>query len=105
MTLEEFTTTAVKDFGWDLGNGGKHFIATFSGHVEYVMFGVNDRNEIDDVLFFTARGDPGERENILSLNDLFVAYVSVGTKTWGKEAQKNWGKSSRLHGRSGTGGS
>ena len=96
MTLEEFTTTAVRDFRWDLGNGGKHFIATFSGHVEYVMFSVNGRNEIDDVLFFIARGDPGERENILVLNDLFVAYVSTGTKTWGKEAQKRLGEESSV---------
>ena len=56
------------------------------------MFSVNDRNEIDDVLFFIARGDPGERENILSLNDLFVAYVSVGTEAWGKEVQKKLGE-------------
>ena len=96
MTLEEFTTTVSKDFGWNLGNGGKHFIATFSGHVEHAMFSVNDRNEIDDVLFFIARGNPGERENILLLNDLFVAYVSAGTKTWGKEAQKRLGEKSSV---------
>ena len=92
MALEEFTAVALKDFGWDLGNGGKHFIATFSEHVEFVMFSVNDINEIDDVLFFIARGDPNERENILSLNDLFVAYVSAGTEAWGKEVQKKLGK-------------
>ena len=98
MTLEEFTTTATKDFGWNLGDGGKHFIATFSERAEYVMFSVNDENEIDDVLFFIARGDSDERGNVISLNDLFVAYTSAGTEAWGKVAKKKWGKSHRLHG-------
>ena len=92
MTLKEFTTTATKDFGWNLGDGGKHFIATFSERAEYVMFSVNDENEIDDVLFFIARGDSDERGNVISLNDLFVAYTSAGTEAWGKVAKKKMGK-------------
>ncbi len=105
MALEEFTAVAVKDFGWDLGNGGKHLIATFSGHVEFVMFSVNDINEIDDVLFFIARGDPNERANILSLNDFLLHTLPPERRLGERRCRKNWGKSSRLHGRSGTGGS
>lgn len=96
MTLEEFTTTATKDFEWDLGDGGKHFIATFSGHVEFVMFSVNDENEIDDVLFFVARGGSDEREDMILLNDLFAAYVSAGAESWGKVMQKKTGKESSV---------
>lgn len=60
MALEGFTAVVAKNFGRDLGNGGEHSIATFSGHVEFVMFSVNDRNEIDDVLLFIAKDDPDE---------------------------------------------
>ena len=37
MTLEEFATTAVKDFGWSTTEGKQRFNANFSMCSEHVM--------------------------------------------------------------------
>ena len=39
MTLEEFTTTAVKDFGWSTTEGKQRFATIFSHCSEYVLVG------------------------------------------------------------------
>ena len=39
MTLEEFTTTATKDFGWTTTEGKQRFAATFSNCFEQILVG------------------------------------------------------------------
>jgi len=84
MTLEEFTTTATKDFGWGATEGKQRFAATFSKCSEYVLMGKNSDGRINDSFFPLGRAGSKEHVNKTLLNDLFVGYVAAGSDAWGE---------------------
>jgi hypothetical protein len=92
MTLEEFTTTATKDFGWSTTEGKQRFAATFSKRSEYVLMGKNSDGRINDSFFPLGRAGSKEHVNKTLLNDLFVGYVAAGSNAWGEPFKTEHGK-------------
>ena len=92
MTLEEFTTTATKDFGWVTTEEKQRFNANFLTHSEYVMVTKRNGNEIRKSYFPLARLEAESRDCGVQLNDLFVGYVTAGSEKWGKPVKMKHGK-------------
>ena len=93
MTLEEFTTTAVKDFGWSTTEGKQRFAAIFSYCSEYIFVGKNSDNLVTRCIWAMARVEKGERNQAFRLNDDFVTYAEAGEKEWGGVFKTVAGKS------------
>ena len=92
MTLEEFTTTAVKDFEWAATEGKQRFAATFSNCSEYVLLGKDSDDRINDSFFPLGRAGSKNHVDKTLLNDLFVGYVAAGSNAWGKPFKAEQGK-------------
>ena len=95
MTLEEFTTTATKDFGWTTTEGKQRFAATFSNCSEQILVGKNSDNQITRCIWAMARieKDRQNQNQTLQLNDDFVTYAKAGDEEWGGAFKTLAGKS------------
>ena len=92
MTLEEFTTTAVKDFGWNTTEGKQRFNANFSMRSEHVMVTKRNGKEIRKSYFPLARVKTESQDCEVRLNDFFVSYATAGSETWGEPLKTEHGK-------------
>ena len=93
MTLEEFTTTAVKDFGWTTTEGKQRFAATFSNCFEQILVGKNSDNQITRCIWTMARIEKDRQNQTLQLNDDFLTYAKAGDEEWGEAFKTLAGKS------------
>ena len=91
MTLEEFTTTAVKDFGWTTTEGNQRFSANFSTHSEHILVTKRNGTEIRKSYFPLARLKTENRDYRAQLNDLFVSYATAGSEAWGEPVRTERG--------------
>ena len=92
MTLEEFTATATKDFGWATTEGKQRFAAIFSNCSEYVLLGKDSDGRINDSSFPLGRAGSKDHVGKTLLNDLFVGYVTAGSEAWGESFKTEHGK-------------
>ena len=91
MTLEEFATTAVKDFGWTATERNQRFSANFSAHSEHILVTKRNETEIRKSYFPLARLKTGNRDYRARLNDLFVSYATAGSEAWGEPIRTEHG--------------